>query len=118
MSAYHTVVSSIIFVATLGMCGVARAQRQDSNAAAVDAIHDAVLEGHNPYRRATDEPISGDAFSPECQELLAEFNATPHRSYQATGPTIQTSQGRVVPGLQRDRARDDLLDTFREKCMH
>lgn len=118
MRAYHTVVSSMILAATLGMCDVARAQGQDGNAAAVDAIHDAVQEGHNPYRRAPDEPVDGELFSPECLELLAKINATPHRSYQATGPTIHTSQGRVVPGLQRDRVRDDLLDTFRTKCMH
>jgi len=98
--------------------GVSLAQRQDGAATAADAISDAVQEGHNPYRPEPAAPQSGNVNSAECQELLREYNATPKREYQATGPSITTSQGRVVQGLERDRSRKDLEETYKAKCAH
>ncbi|MGO4304421.1 hypothetical protein [Cupriavidus sp. RAF12] len=115
----RTIVSAVVVCATLGANSVAYAQRQDGAAAAADAVSEAVQEGHSPYRPSREPTASGNINSPECQELLEQFTATPNREYQpSTGRPVTTSQGRVVPGLQRDRARDNLIDTFRAKCTH
>jgi hypothetical protein len=115
----RTIVSAVIVCATLGANCIAYAQRQDRAAAAADAISDAVQEGHSPYHPSRVPAASGNINSAECQELLERFTATSNREYQpSSGRPITTSQGRVVPGLERDRARDDLIDTFRAKCTH
>lgn len=119
MTNIRTIVSRVILWTTLAANCIAYAQRQDGAAAAADAVSDAVQEGHSPYHPSRVPAATGNINSAECQELLAQFNATSPKAYQpATGRPIITSQGRVVPGIERDRARDDLIDTFREKCTH
>ncbi|SPD56884.1 conserved exported protein of unknown function (plasmid) [Cupriavidus taiwanensis] len=119
MTSMRTVMLVMTVYAALGMNSIAHAQRQDGAAAAADAVSDAVQEGHSPYHPARAPAASGNINSAECQELLEQFNSTSPRAYQpASGRPITTSQGRSLPGLERDRARDDLIDTFRAKCTH
>jgi len=115
---FHRLIGSLVVGAALGAAGIAHAQRLDGNAAAADAISDAVQAGHSPHRPVPGAQAAGNINSAECQELLEQFNATPKRAYQAGGSSITTSQGRVGSGIERDRSRDDLIDTFRAKCTH
>jgi hypothetical protein len=116
MTNTRTIVTVVIVCATLGAHCFAHAQQ---DGAAADAISDAVQEGHSPYHPSRVPAASDKINSAECQELLERFTATSNRAYQpSSGRPITTSQGRVVPGLERDRARDDLIDTFRAKCTH
>jgi hypothetical protein len=117
----HDVMVYCLCLVALGATPGAHAQRNDGPARAADAISDAVQEGHSPYRQSApdDEPhTTRNLNSPECRELLEQFNSTPERAYQHSGAPITTSQGRVVRGLERDPARDNLIDTFRAKCTH
>nr|WP_116339688.1 hypothetical protein [Cupriavidus taiwanensis] len=119
MTSIRTAVLAMTVYAALGMHCLAHAQRQDGAAAAADAVSDAVQEGHSPYHPSRAPAASGNINSAECQALLEQFNAISRRAYQpASGRPITTSQGRSLPGLERDRARDDLIDTFRAKCTH
>ncbi|NOV27640.1 hypothetical protein E5S69_29580 [Cupriavidus necator] len=119
MTNIRAIVSIMSVCGTLGLNCMAHAQRQDGAAAAADAVSEAVQEGHSPYHPSRVPVASGNINSAECQELLEQFNARSSRAYQpASGRPITTSQGRVVPGLEKDRARDDLIDTFRAKCTH
>lgn len=114
--------SSALAVAALTLgSGPCLAQQQDGAATAVNAIGEAVQQGHNPYHPQQAKaavPVGSELMSEECQQLLREYNATPAREYQRGGRPITTSQGRVVQGLERTRSRDDVLDTFRARCMH
>jgi hypothetical protein len=115
------VMACCLCLAALGATTGAQAQREDGQARAADAISDAVQEGHSPYRPvapSAEPTATGQINSPECQAMLEQFNSTPKRAYQPSGPAITTSQGRVVRGLERDPARDNLIDTFRAKCTH
>lgn len=101
-------------VATLAVASGVHAQRPDQGGAAA-AINDAVQQGTTPYRpdpAATPGSIQSD----ECRALAAQIAQAPKREYRATGPAIETAQGRMVPELERDRPRKSLQQAYREKC--
>ncbi|MCO4889972.1 hypothetical protein MKD50_11370 [Cupriavidus sp. WGtm5] len=103
----------VAFGALVVACG-AHAQRQDQGGAAA-AINDAVQQGTNPYRpdpSATPASIQSD----ECRALAEQIAQAPKREYRATGPAIETAQGRMVPELERDRPKKSLQQAYQEKC--
>jgi hypothetical protein len=102
----------IAVILALGASCSAHAQRQDGKDAAAAAIGNAVQEGSSPYRPES----SGDAAANECRELAAQIAGAPKREYQVGGKSIETSQGRMVPELERERPKKELQQAYRDKC--
>lgn len=102
----------IAMILALGAACSAHAQRQDGKDAAAAAIGNAVQEGSSPYRPES----RGEAAAAECRELAAQIAGAPKREYQVGGQSIETSQGRMVPELERERPRKELQEVYREKC--
>lgn len=90
----------------------AHAQRQDGKDAAEAAIGNAVQEGSSPYRPGT----HSESLAAECRELAAQIGGAPKREYQVGGQSIETSQGRMVPELERERPKKELQEAYRVKC--
>ncbi|ODV41446.1 hypothetical protein AWV79_36155 [Cupriavidus sp. UYMMa02A] len=51
-----------------------------------------------------------------CRELAAQIAGAPKREYQVGGQSIETSQGRTVPELERERPKRELQEAYRVKC--
>ncbi len=75
-------------------------------------IENAVQEGSSPYHPES----RGEAASAECRELAAQIADAPKREYQVGGQSIETSQGRTVPELERERPKRELQEAYRVKC--
>lgn len=118
-----------VVLLALGACLPAYAQSQSQpqpqpqpgGTAAIDnVIGDAVKEGESPYRpvqrppgaAAPTQQTINDA---ECQQLMAQMNETPKRTYKSGAP-VENSQGSDVLSVERDRTRRQLQKTFKEKC--
>jgi hypothetical protein len=102
----------VAVMVALGAACNAHAQQQDGKDAAAAAIGNAVQEGSSPYRPES----RSDALAAECRELAAQIGGAPKRDYQVSGQSIETSQGRMVPELERERPRKALQEAYRTKC--
>jgi hypothetical protein len=112
-----------VVLLALGACLPAYAQNppQPGGTAAIDnVIGDAVKEGESPYRPmprppGAAAPTQQTIDDAECQQLMAQMNETPKRSYKSGAP-VENSQGNDVLSVERDRSRRQLQKTFKEKC--
>ncbi|SOZ36884.1 hypothetical protein [Cupriavidus neocaledonicus] len=114
MPTRQRILTRVAAVAALAVACGAHAQRPDQGGADA-AINEAVQQGTSPYRpdpSATPASIQSD----ECRALAEQIAQAPRREYRATESTIETAQGRVVPGLERDRPKKSLQQAYREKC--
>ncbi len=99
-------------IVALGAACSAHAQRQDGKDAAAAAIGNAVQEGSSPYRPET----RSESLAAECRDLAAQIGGAPKREYQVSRQSIETSQGRALPELERERPKKELQEAYRVKC--
>lgn len=114
----------LLWLAALpALASTAFAQAQPSREqGAAAAISEAVQEGSNPYRPPSAPTPDANATPEEarrakCRALMDEYNATPgQRAYTSPGTATQNAQGRAVPKIERDQARKNIEQTYRENC--